>query len=252
MKARSMFAGSRSTLCGRSLAVGAVVVLVGGLGVTGCSVVDKVSNVVHDIRGNKALIDAFTAKMQSGQPSTFEVTYVTTGSSPAQVVYGVEPPNGLAFTDTPTGGDDAVNVDIVVNSSGEYSCSPGSGSGPTCQKLAPVSEATENKIFDLYTPAHWVSFLKEFALAAGFAGDKVTSSTTTVNGFKMSCVDFNASGVPGTSTICTTTQGVLGYVRVASDSTSFEITSFSTSPPASLFQLPLGATVTTVSTPTTP
>jgi hypothetical protein len=251
MKPRSMFPRSRLPRGRSSLAVGAVIVLVGGLGLTGCSVLAKVKIVVHDITGNKATIDAFTTKMQSGQAPKFEVTYVTTGSSPAQIVYAVEPPNGLAFTDTPTGGDDAVGVDIVVNSSGEYSCSSGSASGPTCQKLAPVSQTTENKIFDFYTPAHWVAFLKEFALAAGFAGDKVTTSTMTVNGFNMSCVDFNASGVPGTSTICTTAQGVLGYVRVASDSTSFAITSYSTSPPASLFELPPGATITTVTTPTT-
>jgi len=82
------------------------------------------------------------------------------------------------------------------------------------------------------------------------AGDKVTQSTMTVNGFNLNCVDFNAGGALGTSTICSTEQGILGYVKVASDSTSFEIQSYSTSPPASLFELPPGATVTT--TPTTP
>jgi hypothetical protein len=111
--------------------------------------------------------------------------------------------------------------------------------------LGSADAATQNKIFDFYTPAHWVNFLRDFSLAAGFAGDKVTSSTMTVNGFAMNCVDFRAPGVPGTSTICSTSQGILGYVKVASDTTSFEIQSFSTSPPASLFQLPQGATVTT-------
>ena len=72
----------------------------------------------------------------------------------------------------------------------------------------------------------------------------------SVNGFSLSCVDFVATGVPGTSTICTTTQGLLGYVKVASDSTSFEITSYSGSPDPSLFTLPPGATVTTVTTTT--
>jgi hypothetical protein len=43
----------------------------------------------------------------------------------------------------------------------------------------------------------------------------------------------------------------LGYVRVASNSTSFELKSYSTSPPASLFALPAGAKVTTVTIPTT-
>jgi hypothetical protein len=105
--------------------------------------------------------------------------------------------------------------------------------------------ANENKIFNFYTPSHWISFLRDFSLAAGIAGDKVSSSTMTVNGFAMNCVDFQAAGVPGTSTICTTAQGILGYVKVASDSTSFEITAFSSSPPVSLFELPPGATVTT-------
>ena len=68
----------------------------------------------------------------------------------------------------------------------------------------------------------------------------------TLNGFNMQCVDFVAPGVAGTSTICTTPQNILGYVKVASDSTSFEITKFSASPPASLFQTPPGATITPV------
>jgi hypothetical protein len=113
--------------------------------------------------------------------------------------------------------------------------------------LGATSAAAENQIFDLYTPNHWISFLKDFSLAAGIAGDKVTSSTMTVNGFAMQCVDFVTPGVTGTSTICTTAQGILGYVKVASDATSFEITNYSASPPASLFQLPPGAKVTTES-----
>jgi hypothetical protein len=116
--------------------------------------------------------------------------------------------------------------------------------------LGTADAATENQIFNIYTPAHWVGFLRDFSLVAGLAGDKVTSSTMTVNGFSLNCVDFNAPGVAGTSTICSTAQGILGYVKVASDSTSFEIQSFSTSPPASLFELPPGATVTTVTTGT--
>jgi hypothetical protein len=226
------------------------VVVLGALVLTGCSVVAKVKDAVHSVEANKSTIDAFSTKLSSGQQPKFQVTYVTTGSAPATIVYAVEPPNGLAFTDTPTGAG-ATSADIIANASGEYSCTPSTGSGPSCQKLKPVDEATENKIFDFYTPAHWIAFLQDFSLAAGLAGDKVTSSTMTVNGFAMSCVDFVASGVPGTSTICTTAEGVLGYVKVASDSTSFEITKYSTSPSASLFELPPGATITTVPSPTT-
>jgi hypothetical protein len=164
-------------------------------------------------------------------------------------VYAVKPPNGLAFKDTPSGTAGGSSTDLIVNSSGEYSCSPpaasGSGSASwTCRKLGAVDAAAQNKIFGFYTPAHWVAFLRDFSLAAGFAGDSITSSHLTVNGFSMRCVDFHTPGVTGTSLICTTAQGILGYVKVATDSTTFEIKSYSGSPPASLFDLPPGATVT--------
>ena len=242
----------------RATAVPAAIVLLAASGFSACSEIAKVSNAVHDIEGNKEAVDTFASTLQSGTAAPFEATYVTTGSAPATVVYAVQPPTGVAFDDTPSGGTgDTTPVHIVVNSSGEFACSQPSVTGGasstqwTCEKLGTADAATENKIFDFYTPAHWIGFLKDFSLAAGLAGDKVSSSTMTVNGFSMNCVDLVAPGVAGTSTICTTAQGILGYVNVASDSVSFEIEKFSTSPSPSLFALPPGATVTTVTPPTT-
>jgi hypothetical protein len=234
----------------RCVRVGAVALVVGSMALTSCTAINAVRKVEHDVTGNKATIDNFTNSIKSGTGVTFEATYVTTGSSPATIVYAVQSPQGLAFQDTPAGAT-GPTTDIIVNSSGEYSCSPRTASGVTCQKLGTVNAASENQILDFYTPSHWTSFLKDFSIAAGLAGDKVTTSTMTVNGFAMQCVDLNASGVAGTSTICSTTQGILGYVNVASDSTSFEIKSYSASPPASLFELPPGATITTTPTTTT-
>jgi hypothetical protein len=245
---------------GHRRAAGAVALalVLGGFGLTGCGVVKAVKTVTHDVESNKSTIQAFTSNLKSSAGTTFEATYVTTGSSPATIVYAVRPPDGLAFRDTPSGGSSngISRVDIVANTSGEYACTPpsssGSGSGPrwSCEKLPGASAATRNKILGFYTPDHWVAFLRDFSLAAGFAGDKVTSSTLTVNGFSMKCVDLRATGVPGTSRICSTAQGILGYVKVASDANSFEITAYSGSPSASLFRLPPGAKVTTSRTGT--
>jgi hypothetical protein len=238
----------------RAAGVVAAALVLSGLGLTGCGVVKAVQKVKDTVEGNRGTIDEFTSRLQSGKATPFEATYVTTGGSPATIVYAVMPPNGLAFKDTPSGGRSSntgiSRLDVVANATGEYSCTPpssgsGTGSGWSCQKLGAVSAADRNKIFDFYTPAHWITFLRDFSLAAGFAGDKVTSSTMTVNGFSMKCVDFRASGVPGTSRICSTARGILGYVKVASHATSFEITSYSASPSASLFKLPPGAKVTT-------
>jgi hypothetical protein len=215
-----------------------------------CSVVSKVKADVHTVESNKSTVDSFTQNLQSTENTAFEATYTTTGGSPATIVYAVDPSSGgLAFHETQTGSSPS-NIQLIVNSSGEYKCSSPSASGGawSCQKLGTADAATENKIFDVYTPSHWISFLKGVSLVAGLAGDKVTSSTMSVNGFDMNCVDLVAKGQPGTSTICSTSQGILGYVSVASESTTFQITSFSSSPSASLFQLPPGATVTTSTT----
>lgn len=253
---RAIILGDRLAIRRRAAGALAAALLLSGLGLTGCGVVSAVNNVKTDVASNKALIDQFTNSLKSGAAKPFEATYVTTGGSPTKIVYAVRQPNGLLFRETAagSGGSEVSNADIIVNSSGEYSCSPpsagsgsgsGSGSGGTCRKLGKAGAAARNQILDFYTPSHWVAFLRDFSVAAGFAGDKVTSSSLTVNGFRMKCVDFRAAGVAGTSRICTTAQGILGYVRVASDTTSFEITSYSSSPPASLFTLPPGAKVTT-------
>jgi hypothetical protein len=219
---------------------------------TGCTALNKVKQEVHNLDSNRATVNSFTQNLQSTKDTPFEATYTTTGSSPATVVYAVDPVSGgLAFHETQTGSS-ASNIEVIVNASGEYTCNQsGSGGAWSCQKLGQAEAVTENQIFDIYTPSHWVSFLKGVSLVAGLAGDTVTSSSMSLNGFDMSCVDLVARGVSGTSTICSTSQGILGYVKVASNSTSFQITNFSSSPAPSLFELPPGATVTTVTTVTT-
>lgn len=221
------------------------VLVVSALVASGCGAASPAKKQVHRVEGNRAAIDAFVDKVKVGGGSPFETVYVTTGPDPATIVYAVRPPNELAFTDTPSTGGGA--VDIVANPSGEFSCSaPAAGSSPSsCQRLDSTDTSTRNLVPDFYTPAHWVNFLKEFSLAAGLTGNKVTSSTMTANGFHLQCLDIEADDVPGTSTICSTDHGILGYVSVATDTTGFEIKSYSKSPAPSLFETPPGATITT-------
>ncbi|MFZ0667795.1 MAG: hypothetical protein WAM97_18760 [Acidimicrobiales bacterium] len=238
---------TKSLVANRRVLVLVVTALfLGGFCLNACGVVKAVDKIAHDVHGNKQKIDAFTDKVQSGESQPFEATYVTTGSSPAKIVYAVQPPMDVAFSDTPaTSAVNGSNFDLIVNSTGEFNCDPPASSSSTwtCNKLGTASSSTDNSLVDFYTPSHWVTFLRDFALAAGIAGDKVSNSTMSVNGFSLTCVDLVAPGVTGTSTICTTAQGILGYVKVASDSTSFEIESYSATPPASEFQLPPGAKV---------
>jgi hypothetical protein len=215
---------------------------------TGCSAIRAIHHAIKAVESNRQQVQAFTQTFKSGSATEFEATYTTTGSSPATVVYAVDPPHDVAFSDTPTAAGSPA-FELVANATGEYECTPASGAtAPSCQKLAKADAATENEIVDLYTPSHWENLLKGGSLVAGLAGDKVSSSTMSVNGFSLNCIDLVAPGVSGTSTICSTQQGILGYAQVASDPTTFEITKYSTSPPASAFALPPGATVTTTPT----
>lgn len=227
----------------------AVVAVLSGTSLAGCSLATAVKKAVSTLQANKAVIDLFAAKLKSGQPSQFEVTYVTTGSAASKVVYAAQPPGSLLFSARQGSSGSPLDVArLIVNKSGAYACTRAAGARWLCDKLPKSRSATQQKVLDFYTPSHWIEFLKGLAVTAGFAGDKVSSSTMTVNGFAMRCVDLRAPGVAGISKICTTAQQLLGYVQVASDATGFEITSYSAAPAAALFTLPPGAKVTTAKT----
>ncbi len=218
---------------GRVSIVGSLVVAALIAGLSGCGLVRTINNVKHAVDNSSSVINAFTQGLKSG------------GGSQVSVTYAVQPPKDVTFKQAAVGSGTA-NLDLVSNSSGEYSCTSVTGAtGWVCQKLGKAQAVAQNQIVNFYTPSHWVAFLQGIVLAAGFVGGKVTNSTMTVNGISMRCVNFSAKGVQGTSTICSTSQGILGYVKVAGSPTSFELKSYTSSPPASLFQLPAGAKITT-------
>ena len=226
----------------RVAAVVSATVLAGTVA-AGCSVVSKVNRIGHSIENNRAAIRTFTANLKNDKTKPFEVTYTATGGAPTVITYAVRPPSDLAFTESAPGSQ-ASATRLIANSSGEYSCSSASASsGWICQKLSKPSAAAQNQLFAIYTPAHWAAFLEAMSIGAGLAGDKVTTSTKNVNGFALKCVNL-AGKHSGNSSVCTTAQGILGYVQVASQTTSFQIKSYSASPPDSAFRLPPGAKIT--------
>lgn len=220
--------------------VGAVVA--GAL--SGCSVVHSINKVRHGIDSNRAAIKSFTQGLKAGEKMAFSARYLTAGQTPTKIVYSVRPPGKVSFTQSGTGSDTSA-LSLVTSGQREYSCSSATGtSGWTCTKLSRPSAVAQNQLASLYTPAHWITFLQTFSVAAGFSGNKVTNSTRTISGISMHCVDFTAKGVQGHSMICATAQNILGYVKVAGNPTSFTLTSYTTSPAAALFDLPPGAKIT--------
>jgi hypothetical protein len=230
-----------------ALLAAALAASAGATAVSGCAVVSKINAVRQAVNSNRAVITAFTQGLKTGQATAFEAIYTTKGGgSPTTVTYAVQPPKDVAFTQAAAGGGNS-GLDLISNATGEYACSQLAGTGWACQKLSKAEAIAQNQLADFYTPSHWITFLQAFSIAAGLAGDKVTTSNMTVNGFAMKCLDFRAKGTTGQSTICTTPQNILGYVQVAGESTSFQLKSYETSPAPSLFKLPAGAKISKTS-----
>lgn len=206
----------------------------------------------HAVTGGKAVIDSFTAKLQSGAAMSFEAKYFAgVGRKPAEIVYAIRPPDGLVFEDIAMpGGKEGPGTQIVVNGSGEYLCTRRGGHARwACRQLGKASAAVHNTTFGIYTVAHWVAFLKAFALAPGFAryhistfttmGGRIPALRTPATGWN--CLDFSPPGTHGIDVICAAGPGILGLVMY--HATTIMIESYTPSPPASLFALPPGAKI---------
>jgi hypothetical protein len=198
----------------------------------------------------KAAIGAFIARLQARAATPFEAKYLFgTGKVPGATLYAVRLPDDLLFAESPIVGR---GFRIVMNGSGEYRCvQRGTGQGQwACQQLSGASAAAQNRDFAIYTAAYWATYLKK--LARGAAA-RISTSTMRADGpptimkraraGEMNCLDFRTAGF-GASTICAAAPGILGSVFLCQGSATIPMEWYSTSPPASLFQLPPGATVT--------
>jgi hypothetical protein len=232
---------------GRGTAAVAAAALAAGVGLTGCHLGNvNISGALHNATASKKTVDQFASVLKSGQTPKFVVTYVTTGATPTLVTYAVAPPNDTSFSEAPVSAPGQTQTDLISNVSGAYSCQSGGTAAPvTCTKLGKLSAAGRFGVTTLYTPLHYVTLLRSFAVLAGLGGGKVTLSTMTVNGFSLRCINVKTPADKQPNTICTTKQNLLGYARLDGDTTAFEIKSYSASPPPGLFALPRGARVST-------
>ena len=184
------------------------------------------------------------SKFQAGQQATFIATYkVTSGTSTSLTSLTI----AQQGSDSLFGGTSSSGKFELVNlGKKSYICSGQTSSGTGGMCLSEGAAASEADLFKMYEPGYYLPY---FQAAAKASGGQVSYSSKSVNGISLSCVSVtDPTGKTGTGTFCVTDQGVLGYVAwtgaTAADNGSFEITSYSTSVPASEFTLP--ATPTTI------
>jgi hypothetical protein len=258
---RSVRQASHPCAGGRARAAAAAVLSL-SLVVAGCGgTIGKVINAVHAMANAAGSLKDLQSEIQKGEKASYEATYKTTGSggsSSSSIVFAQEPGGKYAFTEPGSG--DSGGTDFVADGKNTYECSQTSGGAKwTCvQTPEPGGSSGLGSLpFFGFTGAYFYAIVEALQVEAAIAGFKVTNSTTTVNGISLKCVSLKGkvNGQAEDDEWCVTGDGILGLVRYtgssAGDNSSFEITKLDTSPPASIFQPPSGATLTTLPTVTT-
>jgi hypothetical protein len=251
--------GGPHPAAGGRAAAAATAVLSLSLALGGCGI-GKVINAVHALADAAISLKDLQSEIQKGEKVSYEATYQTTGSagSSVPITFAQEPGGKYAFSDPGTGAGGA--TDFVADGKNQYECSqPSSGAQWTClQNAEPSSVAgfAGDPFFD-FTGASVYGIIEALQVEAAIEGFKVTNSTMSVSGISLKCVSLTGkvNGQVESYKWCITSDGILGLVKYtgssAGDNSSFAITKLNTSPPASIFEPPSGATFTTLPTATT-
>ncbi|HEY3841678.1 MAG TPA: hypothetical protein VGL48_00370 [Acidimicrobiales bacterium] len=166
---------------------------------------------------------------------TYEAVYKSVSGSTTSTVTIAQAPPKSNFSSA--GGE------VINTGKGNYYCSIESG------KTSCLSAGSSNPLVGLenvFSPTVAIAAFSEVksGLLSKLAGIKATSSSATIGGQPSTCVTVTVHGNGGK--YCVTKKGILSYAGTSSS--YFELTKFTSSPPASLFSLPSGATTVTLPT----
>ncbi|HVA07115.1 MAG TPA: hypothetical protein VNG12_10280 [Acidimicrobiales bacterium] len=181
---------------------------------------------------SSAQLKALAKVMNNAKHLTYEATYTSVaGGQTTTVTVAQAPPKSYFAT---SGGA------VISDGSKSYYCST-QGQKETCLAATGVNPIAG--LQGLFSPAAAITAFNgvERSLVARVAGLKVTSSTATFAGQASACVTVSSHGQTGK--YCVTNKGLLAYSGTLKG-TYFQLTKYSKSPPASLFTVPAGSTVT--------
>jgi hypothetical protein len=175
-------------------------------------------------------IAALASSVQGAETATFKVVYSITGAGQAQTVTLEQaPPKSLLSVKSGA---------VIDTGTATYFCSE---SGAT-QCLSAGTTNPLASLTALFSPQTALTELHAAQADAALKGYTITFSSGSYAGQSTTCA--TVSGMGNSAKYCVTKQGVLAYVKTGS--TTFQLESYSSSPAASDFALPPGATVETL------
>jgi len=230
-----------------------------GMLVTGCggsstsSSTSTASSGPTSSGGSASQLKSFGSSIESAKNATFKAVYTTTSSGGGtQTITLAQSPPKQVFSTTDSSGS---TTTLLNTGTATYSCDVTSGATPTCTSMASTGVAGAlSALIGVYNGSAALTEINgwESVVAAHLPGVSLTFSNSTIAGQPVRCAEWSYHG--SSATYCVTSKGVLAKVETSggagssASSSSFELTSFTTSPPPSGFELPAGATVVTVPT----
>jgi hypothetical protein len=179
-------------------------------------------------------LEGLSSTIKAAEKKPFKAVYTITSTNAATQTVTVEQSPPKSAFGTKSG-------DVIDTGTASYYCTTTS-TPPSC-----LSAGTTNPLAALvavFSPETVLAGLREAETEADAhaAGYNVSFSSGSYAGESATCA--NLSGAGNAVKYCVTSGGVLAYV--SSNGGTFSLTSYSSSPPASDFALPAGATVETI------
>ncbi len=176
-------------------------------------------------------LEHLSSSVQAAEKATFKAVYTVTNASSTQTVTIEQSPPKSVFSTSGGSLIDTGTASYFCTNSGQTTCESTGTTNPLAALVA------------VFSPATVLAGLKsaEAQADAHAAGYSITFSSGSYAGQSTTCAN-----IASTTAVkyCVTQQGVLAYV--SGNGGSFSLTSYSSSPPASDFSLPAGATVVTL------
>ncbi len=183
-------------------------------------------------------------RVSGGQKST-----VTIAQSPPRTLFSTSS-SSVIINENSTSycASNSVSISISGNSGNSGITSNSGNSGSKSSKQGCLTQKGANPLLgieDALSPTVALGALAEAkeGLVSKLLGIKVSSSSASFAGQPSTCVTVNVHGKVGK--YCVTKQGIISYAG-ASPSDYFELTKYSSNPPAGLFTRPAGATTVTL------
>lgn len=229
--------GRRAALVTTALVLGVALSACGSSGKNSSTTTSSMSTTTSTTASGLGAIQQLNQKVEQGQKATFLASWTSTESGKAETIT-IAQESGKSYMQVTSSGS---SEDIISTGTETCFCT-----GSSCFKESGTNPLAG--VLDVYDGQEFLDTTEAFTAQAVLKAEGINLSFTsgTYAGQSSKCVDITKTGKSGgTATWCVSTANGL-LTHWSADGNSFSLSSYSSTPPASDFQLPKGATMVSI------